>query len=129
MLLVETYIGESKIHGLGLFAKNKILKGTKIWELTPGIDIKIGKKQHEALPEIPRKYIHTYSYRDKITGDYVLTGDNDRFTNHSDNPNSKCIGFGSNAEITVALRDIAQNEEITVDYREIEVCDISFIAA
>ena len=38
MLLVDTKLGSSGHRGLGLFAKQRIAKGTKIWTFHPGFD-------------------------------------------------------------------------------------------
>ena len=43
MLYVKTKIGQSKIHGMGLFADQFIKKGTIIWKFTPGFDLKFTK--------------------------------------------------------------------------------------
>lgn len=49
MLLVETYIGPSDIHGIGLFAAKKIKKGTSIWEYNQNTTQMFWKKQFLAM--------------------------------------------------------------------------------
>ena len=52
----------------------------------------------------------------------MLSSDDDRFTNHSDDPNTKCQG-----QSTFAVRDIQEGEEITNNYRELVM--LKFIEA
>ena len=49
----------------------------------------------------------------------VLSGDADRFTNHSGDPNTVVEGVNAPTAFVVAARDIAAGEEITCDYAEI----------
>ncbi len=49
MLLVKTKIGQSKIHGIGIFAEQFIPKGTVIWKFMSGFDLKVSKEQLEKL--------------------------------------------------------------------------------
>ena len=42
MLLVRTYLDRSAIHGIGLFAAERIPKGTVLWRLEPSIDLLLG---------------------------------------------------------------------------------------
>jgi len=53
-----------------------------------------------------------YAYYDSEGQFYVLSSDDYRFTNHSENPNSKNTG----AWRTIAIRDIQPGEEITWGY-------------
>ncbi len=123
MLLIRTYLAKSRIHGIGVFAREKIPKGTKIWKFIPGLDVKIGKEILGKLPQPAREQIIHYSYINKVTGEYVLPADNDRFTNHSENPNTTNIGFGADEGETYAARDIEEGEEITTNYKEIDPTD------
>lgn len=115
MLLVKTKLDKSVIHGIGLFAAEFIPKGTRIWEMHPAIDIKLTYEEIAQLPLSCREQMHRYTYREKMSGLYVLCGDDARFFNHSAEPN--CIDqendFGG---ITVARRDIEAGEELTCDY-------------
>jgi SET domain-containing protein len=70
--------------------------------------------QVQRLPVAAREQVLYYAYFDVPTKTFVLSGDDDRFTNHSDNPNTKCQG-----DCTFAVRDIQEGEEITNDYREL----------
>ena len=41
MLLIKASIKQSAIHGLGLFAEETILKDTKVWKFSSGLDLEI----------------------------------------------------------------------------------------
>jgi uncharacterized protein len=120
MLLVKTFVANSEIHGLGLFAAEDIPKGTEIWRFVPGIDIKIPPSVVENLDPIRKEYILNYTYVNKVTGEHILPADSDRYTNHSKNPNTQNIGFAQEEGVTVATRNIKKGEEITTNYNEFE---------
>lgn len=46
--------------------------------------------------------------------------DDDRFRNHSDDPNCRNIGSSDGTEKVVAVKDIQEGEELTCDYKEID---------
>ncbi len=113
MLLVKTYLGESAIHGLGVFAGEFIRKGTKIWRFVGGFDRAYSSRQFARLPKPARDFIKFHGYR--VGGEIILTADHDCHMNHSDNPNT----FLHNG-YAIARRNIAKGVEITNDYREFE---------
>ena len=51
MLLVKTYLDKSPIHGIGVFAAERIPKGTKIWRFVDGFDRCYTPKQFARLPK------------------------------------------------------------------------------
>lgn len=114
MLLVKTYLDKSSIEGIGVFADEEIKEGTITWELNPYLDkILVG---FTANP-IESKFIEKYSFKDKQTGKLILSMDNDRFTNHSEDPNTGPLRDGR----MIALRDILKGEEITSNYYDIDM--------
>tara|TARA_R100001377_G_C3142421_1_gene93201 strand:- start:66 stop:374 length:309 start_codon:yes stop_codon:yes gene_type:complete len=85
-------VKESKIHGLGLFAANKI---------PPGTNLGISHFREES-GEFENNYIRT-----------PLGG----FINHADTPNCKKTGHnGSRVISIVTLSDIEEGDELTVYY-------------
>lgn len=117
MLLVKTYIGPSKIHGIGLFAGEFIAKGTPIWKFQREFDRTITKEHLDTLPVITQKFIIKYAYLSKKTNNYILCADDARFQNHSNTPN--CIDQTAEGEkegVDIAATDIQQGEELTMDY-------------
>ena len=115
MLLVDCRAGISEIHGLGLIAGQFIAKGTTIWQFQPGFDVAVTEEEYAQLPPNARKALDYYSYHCKAAGIHVLSSDDDRFTNHSEDPNSIFVGG-----VTIAVRDIQPGEEVTMNYDEFE---------
>jgi SET domain-containing protein len=115
MLLVKTYLDRSEIHGIGLFAGERIPRGTVVWRRSPDIDILLSPEQVASLHPAARAQIEKYTYLDRVLGSLVLCGDDARFFNHSDSPN--CRDFpDAQGGTTVAARDIDAGEELTSDY-------------
>lgn len=110
MLLVKTYLDRSRIHGIGVFAAETIPKGAKVWTYVEGFDRAWTPRQFERLPGEARDFISSYGYR--VDGEILLTADNDRYTNHSDNANTHW-----RAGFIRASRTIRKGEEITNNYR------------
>ena len=115
MLLVKTYLDRSRIHGIGLFAAERIPKGTVLWRRSPEIDLFLDPAELERLAPAARAQIEKYTYLDQVVGKLVLCGDDARFFNHADDPN--CHDFpDADGGTTVAARDIEEGEELTSDY-------------
>src|SRR3989344_1682968 len=120
MLLVETYIGSSKIHGIGVFVAKFISKDTPIWKFADGFDLQVAKEKLETLAEPAKKQFLHYSYFDPKTNMYTLAFDDERFANHSDHPNIITVVDAQGEEIDVAARAIQKGEELTWDYNILE---------
>lgn len=113
MLLVKTYVGKSKVHGLGVFAGQFIRKGAKIWRFVYGFDRFYTRKRLAKLPKPAREYINLHGYQ--WGNEILLSMDYDTFMNHSENPNTDFHnGF------VIARSNIRKGEEITNDYRAFE---------
>ena len=113
MLLVKTYVGKSKVHGLGVFAGQSIRKGAKIWRFVYGFDRFYTRKRLAKLPKPARDYINLHGYQ--WDNEILLSMDYDTFMNHSENPNTDFHnGF------VIARSNIRKGEEITNDYRAFE---------
>lgn len=116
MLLVKTSVKPSSIHGLGLFAEESIAAGTLLWRFDPLIDRIITEADLHGYPEQAIDFVDVYSEYFPELGLLVLSGDNDRYTNHSEDPNTVVVlPNGPEAEVRAA-RDILPGEEITCDY-------------
>lgn len=114
MLLVPAKCGPSKIHGLGLIAQEFIPKGTPTWRFQDGFDVVLTEEAFLALTPAARKQVLNYATFDVEDRVFVLGSDDDRFTNHSDDPT---IRWGDNDSL-VAVRDLQPGDEITCDYRD-----------
>lgn len=113
MLLIKTYIDNSKIHGIGLFADQLIRKGQAVWKENPLIDVRFPSLQKLNLSKEAGKQIKSFSWFNKEKNVWTLPGDNARFMNHSTHPN---CGLNEK-EVVVAKRLILPGEELTEDYR------------
>ncbi|OGZ53386.1 MAG: hypothetical protein A3B25_02080 [Candidatus Ryanbacteria bacterium RIFCSPLOWO2_01_FULL_48_26] len=125
MLTVKASAKPSLVHGIGLFADERIPKGTVTWRFNPRFDLLFDPKEVEAMPEAHRSLIDRYAYLSMTTGKYVYSIDDSRFTNHSlKADNIDVVEFPGESETCgVANRDINQREEILVNYRLFDVRD------
>lgn len=117
MLLVKTFLGNSKIDGFGLFADQFIPAGTAVWRFVPGVDAVVDSGTMDTLSPVPREFFQKYAYLDLRVGKYVICGDDARFINHSTTPN--LLNRYLQAEpygLDTAVTDIMPGEELTSDY-------------
>ncbi|MFO1461482.1 MAG: SET domain-containing protein [Verrucomicrobiota bacterium] len=121
MMLIRTVVRPSSIHGMGLFALERIPKGTEIWRFEPGFDRTFAPETVQALPPLVRDHIHWFAYRSHEDGQWVLSGDHTCFMNHSEAPNTGTLPDTLPPVTTVALRDIPAGEELTCDYRAFDL--------
>ncbi|MGX8008821.1 SET domain-containing protein [Mesorhizobium sp. ORM8.1] len=113
MLLVDTYLDKSAIQGIGVFAKNRIAKGTLVWKLDARFDRRIPVDTYESQTGPVKSYLDRYSYPDRRDPSFIVfEADDARYMNHDDDPNCDV----STPEETYALRDIAAGEELTCNY-------------
>jgi uncharacterized membrane protein YeaQ/YmgE (transglycosylase-associated protein family) len=119
MMMVETVIRPSAIHGMGVFLTEPVKKGGLIWRFDSRVDRLYSPEEIASLPGHVQRYLRTYSTWNAEVGVYVLCGDNGRYFNHSASPStiSNAIAFGEDH----AARDLAAGEELTSDYTTI--CD------
>lgn len=116
MLLVPTVVRPSPIAGFGLFAAAPIPAETTIWTFHPSVDWRLEPEQMHSFPEPLTNMLRQWCYEEP-DGRFVLCGDNAKFMNHSFSPN--CLDVPP--EITVTSRDIETGEELTCDYRAIDL--------
>lgn len=125
MLTVRTVVKESDLGGLGLFASEKISKGTPVWIFNPKFDIFFEQSEVESLPDLQKNLVKRYAYLSSETGKYVYCIDDSRFMNHSaKNYNVDTVKVAGELETRdVANRDIEAGEEILVNYRTFDAAD------
>ena len=119
MLMVETELRESPIHGIGVFLTEPLRKGQLVWRFDSRIDRVFSDAELREMPERLQRFLRTYS---TLHGDlklWVLCGDNGRHFNHSDRPNTRSLGIAFGDD--VAAEDLDAGTELTSDYRTI--CD------
>jgi SET domain-containing protein len=120
MLLIPVRVAPSSIHGLGAFAVEDLAAGTPVWRFTPGFDLDLDPDVLDEQPPHFAEVLLHYGWIDPRLGRFILACDDARFLNHSETPNL-VTEFGSDLYgVDRATRDIAQGEELTLDYRVVE---------
>lgn len=119
MLMVETELGLSEIHGIGVFLKEPVRSGQLIWRFDSRIDRVFSGAELSEMPEHMQSFLRTYSTHHAGLDLWVLCGDNGRHFNHSDTPNTRSLGIAFGDD--VAAEDLPAGTELTSDYRTI--CD------
>lgn len=110
MLLVKTYLMSSNIHGIGLFSDQDIKKGEKIYQVD-GFTLRFDENEYQHYLKLNKDFVLKYFW--KSGNLYFCSLDNDRFMNHSDNPNTI-----KTEDATYAKIDIKKGEEITCNYND-----------
>ena len=119
MMMVETELRESSIHGTGVFLLEPVRRGDIVWRFDSRIDRVYADWELEGMSERLRHFLRVYSTYHQQSGLWVLCGDNGRHFNHSDQPNTTSMGIGFGDDI--AAEDLPVGAELTTDYRTI--CD------
>lgn len=119
MMMVDTELKPSAIHGIGVFLTEPVKAGQLIWRFDSRIDRVFTDAELQEMPESLQRYLRTYSTLHDELKLWVLCGDNGRHFNHSDTPNTRSLGaaFGDD----IAAIDMPAGTELTSDYRTI--CD------
>jgi SET domain-containing protein len=115
-MLVRTILLPSQIEGFGLYAAERIVRGTPVWRLQREVDIVIAADQLDKLPSVVRHHFDRYAYLNFRSGEYILCGDNGKFFNHSAAPNTGEI-YEDVYGYDFAARDIEIGEELTTNYQ------------
>lgn len=111
MLLVNARSQPSPIHRLGLFAEETIPVGAIVSEFRSGFDLTLTEHEVACLSTSARSQVLRHAFYESSSRCYLLDSDDGRFTNHSDDPNTRQVGMAS-----FATRKIGAGEEITLDY-------------
>lgn len=119
MMMVDTELGPSSIHGIGVFLTEPVPAGQLIWRFDSRVDRVFSNAELREMPERLQRFLRMYSTLHDGLQLWVLCGDNGRHFNHSDRPNTRSLGvaFGDD----VAAMDLPAGTELTSDYRTI--CD------
>jgi len=113
MLLIRTFHEKSPIHGFGVFAREAVPAGTRVWQFHPKLDITFSPEEFAALPENVREELEWHMYEPEVGGAFYYEATMGKYMNHSRTPN---VDF-SEVGVGIATRDIAAGEELTCDYR------------
>ena len=125
MLTIKASVKTSKIEGLGLFADERIPKGTTVWKFDARFDIFFDPEEVKNMAPIQKALVEKYAYLSTETGKYVYCIDDSRFMNHSSvNNNLDVVLFPDELETRgVANRDIEIGEERLINYRNFDSAD------
>ncbi|MBI3771902.1 MAG: SET domain-containing protein [Gammaproteobacteria bacterium] len=123
MIIVPTYLEQSGIHGLGIFAKDFIPKGSKVWEFHPKFDIKFTQEEFDKLPPAVQQEVEIHLYQPEPDGELYYESTMGKYMNHSREPNVDFTEVG----VGWATRDIKPGDELTCDYRHF-MADVSHIS-
>jgi hypothetical protein len=107
----------SEAIGLGVFAKERIPRGTITWTRDP-LDRTLRPGEFDTMPPIQQAAIVKYVFADPA-GNYLLGWDAARFVNHSCAATCRNVG----ARFDVAIRDIVAGEQITSDNAELNIAE------
>ncbi len=115
---IKTFLDKSQVHGIGLFCSEDVKKGNIIYKPNENLDLKLQKKEFDALEKEEQDYILHYGYRNKE--EYHLSFDNIRFCNHSRNCNNISKKVTGNSFTLYAICNIKKGEELLQNYSEFE---------
>jgi len=113
MIVVSTYLNKSEIHGFGIFARDFISKGNKVWEYNPTFDIRFTEEEFEALPSATRQEVEIHLYQPEQGGLLYYEAIMGKYMNHSCEPDVDFSDIGNGW----ATRDIQSGEELACAYR------------
>ncbi|TAK04710.1 SET domain-containing protein-lysine N-methyltransferase [Patescibacteria group bacterium] len=117
MLFVKTRLEKSPVHGIGLFADQRVAKGSLVYKMSSNLDVDISDADFQKLDVFSQKQIRHYGYFND--GTWHLAFDDIRFCNHADVGNIT-VDAGAPEYRLVAVRDIEAGEELLQDYGEFE---------
>lgn len=122
MIIVPSELKKSAIHGFGIFATERIPKGSKVWEFNPIFDVRFTEEEFERLPPSVKQEIEHHLYQPENGGVLYYESTMGKYMNHSREPN---VDF-SEVGVGWATRDIQPGDELTCDYRHF-MADVSHI--
>jgi uncharacterized protein len=124
MLTIKASVKQSKVEGIGLFADEKIPKGTITWKFNPRFDLVFSEAEVEKMSQQQKDFLDKYAFMSIRQGKWVLPSDDSRFTNHSINNNIDTVDLPGEIETAgMANRDIEVGDEILVNYRTFDSFD------
>ncbi len=125
MYLYKVISKESKIEGSGVFVNEPISKDSIVWKFEPSHDLSLSEEKFTELDEEEKKELEKVGYLSPVSHMWVYPPENDpaRFTNHSSTNNNLSVVFDESISpepFFRANRDIAEGEELTVNYLEFD---------
>lgn len=122
MIHVKYQLKTSPIHGVGLFAAEKIKEGQVVYTASPLLDTNITLEQFNSLDPKEKQEMRWWGFWDEPNNVWHSDFDVTRFVNHSQNATLSQDEKHQDAYL-VATRDIRAGEELTQNYLEFETKD------
>ena len=119
MLHIKYKLKESSLHGIGLFADEKIEKGLVVYTASPLLDVNITRAQFASLEENEKKEVGYWGFWNEPNNVWHVDFDVSKFINHSFQPTITQDSNHQDAYL-VATRDIEPGDELTQNYLEFE---------
>jgi len=113
MFKIKYYLEKSPVHGIGVFATQRIKKGEIIYIHTEKLDTLLSEEEFNNLNDEEKRIFKHYGYFDSSLKKWKLDHDDIRFCNHSKNSNITLVGGK-----ILAKRNIKKGEELLQDYAE-----------
>ena len=110
MYLPKIYKDHSSIEGIGLFAGEPIPKGTIVFYYSSD-DVYVSKREFPNLPDCQKEKLYKFGVEDEFGNWIAAEGD----ANHSCDANILSM-FVDGRYCDIAVKDIREGEEITIDY-------------
>ncbi len=108
----------SSVHGKGIFAREAIAAGTRVWEVDESMHF-CDRAALMALGRTKLRFALHGGYLHKPSGKFLWYQDGMQYMNHAFTPAAN-VGLGVwpplKEDHTIALRDIAAGEELFEDY-------------
>lgn len=109
-----TVVNMSQVHGIGVFAKKLIPKGTRIFEYK---GLRVSKTDLATdLVKGLTSMVYVMNLNETTAIDGERGGNDARFINHSCTPNCEVLYFDENPYI-YAMEEIHEGEELNFDYK------------
>ncbi len=112
---VKIYVKESPGKGLGVFARNPIMKGDVV-EVAPVRVLSVKERDH-LIKDVPPLADYDFYWSDRPEASGAIAFGYAELYNHSENPNVDLVRSEQNRTISfVAKQDIHIGEELCFDY-------------
>ncbi len=117
MLLIDAELRNSAIHGIGLFCREAVPRGTKVWTFNPLFDLVFNEAHMVSLPAPVISFLQMYAYRSRETNELIVNLDLSRHMNHADTPTLVCDAESN----YFTVDDLPAGTELTCDYRDFSI--------
>lgn len=119
MMHISYTLKESPLHGIGLFAQEKLSKGQLVYTASPLLDVNITQKEFDSLEKSEQDEIKWWGFFDTPTQMWHVDFDVSKFINHAKEATLTQDPAHTEAYL-ITTREVAAGEELTQNYLEFE---------